>query len=85
MQIENELGAQWSGTPSLKVPDSAIDEYMELLEASARAAGIDVPLSANAPNMVRDSPGSNKNDTDSYRILFHGRKTFRMHREMSML
>ncbi|KAK0629349.1 beta-galactosidase [Bombardia bombarda] len=49
-QIENELGNQWTDIASkaLNVPAA---NYMQLLEDSARASGIDVPLSHNSPNM----------------------------------
>ncbi|KUI53455.1 putative beta-galactosidase B [Cytospora mali] len=49
-QIENELGEQWEKV-STKTPDVAVDDYMQLLEDSARANGIDVPLTHNNPNM----------------------------------
>ena len=55
-KIENELGEQWSGSPSKKVPNLAEGNYMDLLKESARKNGIDVPLTANAPNMVSLTP-----------------------------
>jgi beta-galactosidase GanA len=48
-QIENEYGSQWK-TVATKVPNPTGIAYMENLEACARAAGIDVPLSHNNPN-----------------------------------
>lgn len=49
-QIENEYGEQWADVAT-RTPDPAADEYMALLEAGARASGIDVPLTHNDPNM----------------------------------
>lgn len=49
-QIENELGEQWEDVAT-KTPNTAVDEYMQLLEDAARANGIDVPLTHNNPNM----------------------------------
>lgn len=49
-QIENELGEQWDDVAT-RTPDAAVDDYMALLEASARENGIDVPLTHNNPNM----------------------------------
>lgn len=49
-QVENELGEQWEDVAT-RTPDAAEDDYMALLEASARASGIDVPLTHNNPNM----------------------------------
>lgn len=50
-QIENEYGEQWIGTPTKRVPNPTATAYMELLEASARDNGIDVPLTFNNPNL----------------------------------
>ncbi|KAF2457709.1 glycoside hydrolase superfamily [Lineolata rhizophorae] len=50
-QIENEYGEQWIGDPTDKVPNPTATAYMDALEATARANGIDVPLIANDPNM----------------------------------
>jgi beta-galactosidase GanA len=50
-QIENEYGDQWTNVTA-KTPDVAAGEYMALLEQTVRANGINVPLTANAPNMV---------------------------------
>lgn len=49
-QIENELGSQWTNVAN-KTPNEPVDEYMALLEASARENGIDIPLTHNNPNM----------------------------------
>lgn len=49
-QIENEYGEQWIGSPENRVPNETAISYMELLEANARANGIDVPFTANEPN-----------------------------------
>ncbi|KAH8902071.1 family 35 glycosyl hydrolase [Coniochaeta sp. PMI_546] len=49
-QIENELSGQWKDI-SKKTPNPSIDDYMQELEDVARANGIDVPLTHNAPNM----------------------------------
>jgi len=57
-QIENEYGNQWIGSASDRVPNETAIAYMELLEASARANGIKVPLTANDPNMNFHSWGS---------------------------
>jgi beta-galactosidase GanA len=57
-QIENEYGEQWIGDPSERDPNETAVHYMELLEANARANGIDVPLTANEPNMYSISWGS---------------------------
>ena len=50
-QIENEIGGQWKGSPTNRVPNPTATAYMELLEAAARRNGIDVPLTQNQPNM----------------------------------
>jgi hypothetical protein len=50
-QIENEYGEQWNGSTSEKIPNYHAGQYMALLEASARANGIDIPLIHNDPNM----------------------------------
>ncbi|KAI0158312.1 glycoside hydrolase family 35 protein [Xylariaceae sp. FL1272] len=49
-QVENEIGGQWqdSANTILNVP---VAEYMEMLEQTARASGIDVPLMQNSPNL----------------------------------
>ncbi|RMZ71015.1 glycoside hydrolase family 35 [Pyrenophora seminiperda CCB06] len=49
-QIENEYGEQWKDTTK-KIPDDAAGRYMQALEDSARANGIDIPLIHNDPNM----------------------------------
>ncbi|OBT57300.1 hypothetical protein VE04_01746 [Pseudogymnoascus sp. 24MN13] len=49
-QIENEFGNQWLDRVK-KIPDLVAIDYMELMEASARRNGIDVPLIHNNPNM----------------------------------
>ncbi|RDW75679.1 hypothetical protein BP5796_06500 [Coleophoma crateriformis] len=49
-QIENEYGQQWINSAT-KTPNETAIAYMELLEASARSNGIDVPLVHNNPNM----------------------------------
>jgi beta-galactosidase GanA len=51
-QIENELGSQWLSVAN-KTDDVPVEEYMALLEETARDNGINVPLTHNAPNMVR--------------------------------
>jgi beta-galactosidase GanA len=52
-QIENELGNQWTNIPN-RTSNVAVQEYMQLLEDTARDNGINVPLTHNAPNMVSD-------------------------------
>lgn len=49
-QIENEYGDQWKNVAA-KVPNPTAIAYMENLEANARAAGINIPLSHNNPNL----------------------------------
>lgn len=49
-QIENEYGNQWTNVAA-KTPNPTAIAYMEKLEACARAAGIDIPLSHNNPNL----------------------------------
>ncbi|KAK8104323.1 uncharacterized protein PG998_011356 [Apiospora kogelbergensis] len=49
-QIENELGNQWTNIAN-KTDNTPVQEYMQLLEETARESGIDVPLTHNAPNM----------------------------------
>ncbi|KAI0473496.1 beta-galactosidase B [Xylariaceae sp. FL0804] len=49
-QIENELGEQWLDVDA-RTPDVPVEDYMQLLEQTARDNGIDVPLTHNAPNM----------------------------------
>ena len=57
-QIENEYGEQWDSSPQQRVPNQDAINYMELLEATARSNGINIPLSANEPNMNAISWGS---------------------------
>lgn len=49
-QVENEYGQQWTDVDARTPNETAID-YMELLEASARRNGIDIPTLANNPNL----------------------------------
>ncbi|KAK7984309.1 putative PMA1-H+-transporting P-type ATPase [Apiospora arundinis] len=49
-QIENELGNQWKNIAN-RTDNTPVQEYMQLLEDTARDNGIDVPLTHNAPNM----------------------------------
>ncbi|KAI7240550.1 glycoside hydrolase family 35 protein [Hortaea werneckii] len=49
-QIENEYGQQWTDVDD-RVPNNTAIDYMELLEASARRNGIDIPTLANNPNL----------------------------------
>jgi beta-galactosidase GanA len=49
-QIENEYGEQWEDTTK-KIPNNDAGRYMQALEDSARANGIDIPLIHNDPNM----------------------------------
>ncbi|KAK8016624.1 glycosyl hydrolase family 35 [Apiospora rasikravindrae] len=49
-QIENELGNQWTDIAN-KTDNVPVQEYMQLLEQTARDNGIDVPLTHNLPNM----------------------------------
>jgi beta-galactosidase GanA len=49
-QIENEYGEQWKDTAK-KIPSEDAGRYMQALEDSARANGIDIPLIHNDPNM----------------------------------
>ncbi|KAI0121127.1 beta-galactosidase B [Xylariales sp. AK1849] len=49
-QIENELGKQWTNVTT-KTDNPPAQEYMQSLEDTARANGIDVPLTHNLPNM----------------------------------
>lgn len=51
-QIENEMGNQWLNIAN-KTDNVPAEEYMALLEETARDNGINVPLTHNAPNMVR--------------------------------
>ncbi|KAF1945159.1 putative beta-galactosidase B [Clathrospora elynae] len=53
-QIENEYGEQWENIDK-KIPSDVAGRYMQALEDSARANGIDVPLIHNDPNMNRKS------------------------------
>lgn len=56
-QIENEYGQQWIDDPVDRNPNETAVAYMELLQTSARANGITVPLTANDPNMNTKSWG----------------------------
>ncbi|RKK85625.1 putative beta-galactosidase B [Fusarium oxysporum] len=49
-QIENEYGNQWLD-PETKKPKNTAIHYMELLEGKTRDWDIDVPFTANNPNM----------------------------------
>ncbi|KAK6201875.1 hypothetical protein LQW54_009285 [Pestalotiopsis sp. IQ-011] len=49
-QIENELGNQWTDIEN-RTENVAAQEYMQLLENTARDNGINVPLTHNLPNM----------------------------------
>ncbi|KAH7155975.1 putative beta-galactosidase [Dactylonectria macrodidyma] len=49
-QIENEYGYQWID-PDKKTPNQTAINYMELLEEKTREWDIDVPFTANNPNM----------------------------------
>lgn len=49
-QLENEYGNQWTNVAA-KTPNATGIAYMESLEASVRAAGIDVPTLHNNPNL----------------------------------
>lgn len=49
-QIENEYGEQWLDADTKKPNQTAIN-YMELLEEKTRQWGVDVPFTANNPNM----------------------------------
>ncbi|KAK7961878.1 beta-galactosidase B [Apiospora aurea] len=49
-QIENELGNQWTDIAN-RTDNGPVQEYMQLLEQTARDNGIDVPLTHNLPNM----------------------------------
>ncbi|KAI0170069.1 putative beta-galactosidase B [Pestalotiopsis sp. NC0098] len=49
-QIENELGNQWIDIEN-RTDNVAAQEYMQLLENTARDNGINVPLTHNLPNM----------------------------------
>ncbi|KAM0426577.1 hypothetical protein ACHAPT_008269 [Fusarium lateritium] len=48
-QIENELGWQWDNQEK-RIIHEPVANYMQLLQDTARDAGIDVPLFHNAPN-----------------------------------
>ncbi|RDW76736.1 glycoside hydrolase family 35 protein [Aspergillus mulundensis] len=61
-QIENEYGQQWIGDPYDRNPNETAIAYMELLQESARANGITVPLTGNDPNMRTKSWGSDWSD-----------------------
>ncbi|KAL4934561.1 glycoside hydrolase family 35 protein [Aspergillus undulatus] len=63
-QIENEYGQQWIGDPVDRDLNETAAAYMELLQASALANGITVPLSANDPNMRTKSWGNDWSDAD---------------------
>lgn len=54
-QVENEYGDQWLTDPTLHSPNETAIAYMELLEASTRQSGIDVPTLFNNPNMYSRS------------------------------
>jgi hypothetical protein len=56
------------------VPNLAEDQYMDQLKACARSNGIDVLLTANAPNMVSFSHYATVL-ANVGRTLCHGRKT----------
>ncbi|KAK4543214.1 hypothetical protein LTR36_005764 [Oleoguttula mirabilis] len=49
-QIENEYGEQWTDVDA-RTPNETAIAYMELLEASARSNGIDIPTLHNNPNL----------------------------------
>lgn len=49
-QIENEYGYQWENVAK-RTPNETGIHYMELLEASARNSGIDIPTLHNNPNL----------------------------------
>jgi beta-galactosidase GanA len=49
-QIENEYGEQWEDTVK-KIPNKDAGKYMQALEDSARANGVDIPLIHNNPNL----------------------------------
>ncbi|KAG5747128.1 hypothetical protein H9Q70_010184 [Fusarium xylarioides] len=49
-QIENEYGNQWLD-PETKKPNNTAIHYMELLEGKTRDWDINVPFTANTPNM----------------------------------
>ncbi len=84
-QIENELDGQWKDIAA-RTPNPPVDNYMQLLEDAARANGINVPLTYNAPNMVRTSwyrPLGCANSQDRMAIL--GRKISQTLPGISML
>jgi hypothetical protein len=56
------------------VPNLVEDQYMDQLKVCARSNGIDVPLTANAPNMVSFSYSATVL-ANVGRTLCHGRKT----------
>ncbi|KAH8682618.1 putative beta-galactosidase B [Xylariales sp. PMI_506] len=49
-QVENEMGSQWDNLTA-RIPDVSNEQYMQFLEDTARANGINVPLTHNLPNM----------------------------------
>ncbi|OJJ45756.1 hypothetical protein ASPZODRAFT_68809 [Penicilliopsis zonata CBS 506.65] len=49
-QIENEYSDQWLTDATERVPNETAIAYMEILEASARANGIKIPLTVNEAN-----------------------------------
>ncbi|KAK5108541.1 hypothetical protein LTR62_008197 [Meristemomyces frigidus] len=49
-QIENEYGEQWTNVDK-RTPNETAIAYMELLEKSARDAGVDIPFLNNNPNL----------------------------------
>lgn len=53
-QIENEYGEQWLDVDA-RTPNETAIAYMELLENSVRAHGIDVPTFHNNPNLASKS------------------------------
>ncbi|KAL4970271.1 glycoside hydrolase family 35 protein [Aspergillus stella-maris] len=63
-QIENEYGQQWIGDPVDRDLNQTAAAYMELLQASALANGITVPLTANDPNMRTKSWGNDWSNAD---------------------
>jgi len=54
-QIENEFAGQFSGPIANKVGNADAIAYMQNLEATARANGIDIPLTQNQPNLESKS------------------------------
>lgn len=81
-QIENEYGEQWLNVAA-RTPNETAISYMELLEASAKENGVDIPTIANAPNLGAKSWSLDYDinhvggDTDLYALVSHSIPTLK--------